>query len=186
MAGRRSRLIWIILGAIVLVVAALSIYNCANKDVEVKATDLNNVIEKMVELDKSSLTVAELDSLSADNEIVAAIKKINRDFNSITLAEVVIDGYDIDFSVVLKNGNNKVATLDFTTTFGRTNDEIKFYRESLKSIGLSFTDPNAGSIWSSLLPLFGSLLIAIIFFVLIMQTQGGTKGAMSFAKTNAR
>nr|MBO4517471.1 ATP-dependent zinc metalloprotease FtsH [Clostridia bacterium] len=140
----------------------------------------------MVELDKSSLTVAELDSLSADNEIVAAIKKINRDFNSITLAEVVIDGYDIDFSVVLKNGNNKVATLDFTTTFGRTNDEIKFYRESLKSIGLSFTDPNAGSIWSSLLPLFGSLLIAIIFFVLIMQTQGGTKGAMSFAKTNAR
>ncbi len=186
MAGKKSRLIWIIIGAIIVVVAAMSIYNCANKGVKVRATDFNNVIEKMVELDKGSLTVSELNSLSTENEIVVAVNKISRTFNAITLADVVIDGYNIDFSVVLQNNNNKVATLDFTTTFGRTNDEIKFYRESLSSIGLSFTDPNAGSIWSSLLPLFGSLLIAIIFFVLIMQTQGGTKGAMNFAKTNAR
>ena len=29
-------------------------------------------------------------------------------------------------------------------------------------------------------------MIAIVFFVLMMQTQGGTKSAMNFAKTNAR
>ena len=53
-------------------------------------------------------------------------------------------------------------------------------------IEYTYTDPNAGSIWSSLLPLGGTILIAIVFFVLMMQTQGGTKSAMNFAKTNAR
>ena len=53
-------------------------------------------------------------------------------------------------------------------------------------INYSYTDPNAGSIWSSLLPLLGMILVAVVFFIIMMQTQGGTKSAMNFAKTNAR
>ncbi|MBQ9513430.1 MAG: ATP-dependent zinc metalloprotease FtsH [Clostridia bacterium] len=53
-------------------------------------------------------------------------------------------------------------------------------------VSYSCTDPNAGSFLSSILPILGSFLIMIVFFILLIQTQGGTKGAMNFAKTNAR
>ncbi|MBE5734446.1 MAG: ATP-dependent zinc metalloprotease FtsH [Clostridiales bacterium] len=53
-------------------------------------------------------------------------------------------------------------------------------------VSYTYTDPNAGSIWSSLLPIGGCILIAIVFMIIMTQTQGGTKSAMNFAKTNAR
>ena len=61
-------------------------------------------------------------------------------------------------------------------------------QNSLKAIGVEFEwiDPNAGSFWSSILPILGYVIVAVIFIVIIMQSQGGAKSAMNFAKTNAR
>ncbi len=47
-------------------------------------------------------------------------------------------------------------------------------------------DPNAGSYWSYLIPVIGIILVCVVFWLLIRQTQGGSSKAMSFAKSKAR
>ena len=54
------------------------------------------------------------------------------------------------------------------------------------NIKVSYTDPNAGSYWSYLFPIVGVILVCVVFWLLIRQTQGGGSKAMSFAKTKAR
>ena len=53
-------------------------------------------------------------------------------------------------------------------------------------IKVSYSDPNAGSYMSYLMPLAGIILVCVVFWLLIRQTQGGGGKAMSFAKTKAR
>ena len=53
-------------------------------------------------------------------------------------------------------------------------------------VAVSYTDPNAGSFMSYLVPLFGIALVCVVFWLIIRQTQGGGSKAMSFAKTKAR
>ena len=53
-------------------------------------------------------------------------------------------------------------------------------------VSVSYTDPNAGSFMSYLVPLFGVVLVCVVFWLIIRQTQGGGSKAMSFAKTKAR
>ena len=50
----------------------------------------------------------------------------------------------------------------------------------------TYTDPNAGSFWSYLIPFFGIILVCVVFYLIIRQTQGGGSKAMSFAKSKAR
>ena len=50
----------------------------------------------------------------------------------------------------------------------------------------TYTDPNAGSFWSYLIPFFGVVLVCVVFYLIIRQTQGGSSKAMSFAKSKAR
>ena len=187
MAGKKSRLIWIILAAIVITIGALSYFNCANKGVTVDISAFDAVVSVMAENDRNYLTNSEIGEF-ADNKIITAVKSSRSTYTKFEITKVVFDVYNMSFSATLFNGDKIVGLYSFNSTFGRTTDEIADYKTILNKAGIaySFTDPNAGSIWSSLLPLFGSLIIAVIFFVLIMQTQGGTKGAMNFAKTNAR
>lgn len=53
-------------------------------------------------------------------------------------------------------------------------------------VNVSFSDPNAGSFMNYLVPLVGIVLVCVVFWLLIRQTQGGGSKAMSFAKTKAR
>ena len=191
MTGKKSRLIWIILGAIVLVIAALSVRNCLNKGISVEVSDFKEVIVAMEITDthtgKNTLSANELQALS-DNKVVENVTNVAKrlTYDSVSIDSLVFDSYNVKFNVVIKNGNKGVTAIAFVSTYGRTNmSEYEGYADKA-GISYSYTDPNAGSIWSSLLPLFGSLVIAVVFFILIMQTQGGTKGAMNFAKTNAR
>ena len=55
-----------------------------------------------------------------------------------------------------------------------------------KGLNVSYTDPNAGSFMTYLIPLIGIILVCVVFWLLIRQTQGGGSKAMSFAKTKAR
>ena len=50
----------------------------------------------------------------------------------------------------------------------------------------SYSNINAGSYWSYLIPVIGIILVCVVFWLLIRQTQGGSSKAMSFAKSKAR
>ena len=67
--------------------------------------------------------------------------------------------------------------------------DIVTLEEKLLEMGLmvdiTLVDPNAGSIWSSLLPLFGVIIVAFIFWWLMRSSMGGNSKAMNIGKTKA-
>ena len=181
MESKGNKWFWIILVAIIAVVGALSLTNCLNKATTVDYSDFAQLVQ-LAEDDGSGLVkkenVKEISSTNSDSVLVKYLGD-----SDVTIKYVVIKNYNIEFTVkVGKTSKN------FTTPFSRSADVVLSIETELLNKGISFTytDPNAGSIWSSLMPIVGYIIVAIVFFIIMMQTQGGTKSAMNFAKTNAR
>ncbi len=181
MANKKSRAIWIILGFIVVLIAVLSFTDCFNTSYEVDYGEFYSLVENSSDNEsKGKITIDELKASKATE--IKSILSFEQ-FESVQISNVYIDGYNISFDLLV---NNKL--LSFETVFGRNDTSLTNLEAQLNDAGISFSysDPNAGSIWSSLLPIAGYLIVAIIFIVIMMQSQGGTKGAMNFAKMNAR
>ncbi len=178
---KNSKLFWIILAVIILAIGALSFSNCLKKGTEVNYSEFYNLITNENGWNDGKLTKDELTSVKA-----STIKNaFGSEFDYVEVYKVSYDGYSLSFTVRVTKGSLK-RIVDFSTVTSRA--DISEVQERLSDIGASFSyaDPNDGAIWSSLLPIIGCLVIAVVFFILMMQTQGGTKGAMNFAKTNAR
>ena len=96
--------------------------------------------------------------------------------------EIKVDNY---VYYGLKEGN---AIYKAVGPRGEDNDLTDAFWAAVRSnnVEVSFTDPNAGSFMSYLVPLFGIVLVCVVFWLIIRQTQGGGSKAMSFAKTKAR
>ena len=198
MKGKGIKKGWIILIVVVAIIAVLSFTNCFDRATEVDYSEFRLVVQRSDTLlnadgvlDKEELKVV----VGEDSEFVKAFTSKRRgktqNFDYVSLSNVKIDNYEIRFDVnVYKLENSKLVSYgayEFKTIYARGDTALGLEDELLRAcINYNYTDPNSGSIWSSLLPIGGCLLIAIVFFVLMMQTQGGTKGAMNFAKTNAR
>ncbi len=95
---------------------------------------------------------------------------------------IVVDDYNL---ICYKDGR-----VVYEATFGRTDEEvallIQWANNPELDFSFTFTDPNAGSFMTYLIPLIGVILVCVVFWLLIRQTQGGGSKAMSFAKTKAR
>ena len=190
MKTKKNKTLWIVLGIIVIVIATLSISTCINSSVSVDTSEFNSLYQTIaIEDDEGNcdakLTKAEVAKLNAPT-IKDELKNIS--YETVVLKNVVFDSYVVEFELAVINGSGRSETIAFTANYSRASDQIALIEAALDKAGVnySYTDPNAGSIWSSLLPLVGCVVIAIVFFIIMMQTQGGTKSAMNFAKTNAR
>ena len=176
----KSKWIWIILAIIIAIIGILSISNMLNKRYDVSYSEFSILVDASTDgVSKSELGALEV------KEVEKALSSY--DYEALMLSNVVIDGYRITFDVVLVNESGSMS-VPFATVFSRASDSVISVEDKLlrANVAFSYTDPNEGSIWSSILPILGYVLVAVVFIVIIMQTQGGTKGAMSFAKTNAR
>ena len=185
MKAKSNKTLWIVLGLIIAVIAALSLFTCVPTKMEVSTSEFNAIVSFLE--DDKKVTKQEIQ----DNESIKVISgaiSTKRDY-TLTLNNVVFDGYVVNFNIdVVYTDTQQRQTLNCTTNYSRSADLIVILEDKLDkaNVEYSYTDPNAGSLFSSLLPLIGCVVIAIIFFFLMMQTQGGTKSAMNFAKTNAR
>lgn len=184
MAKKKFKGIWIIVAIIVAAIIGISVTTCIRKPTEVDCKDFDYVVFELTEKQGKTSYVLN-DFTTGAKGIYDEIKGIS--FTEAKMQEVVFDGYVVDFEILLINGGVSQAKR-FTTNYSRSDTKIIGLEKALRDadIDYTYTDPNAGSIWSSLLPLAGCLVIAVVFFILMMNTQGGTKGAMNFAKTNAR
>ncbi len=179
----KSKKIWIILAVIVALIAAVSIANCITSKTAVNYSEFKELI-----------AMQENDGLILESELEAGktpnVAKKFKDYSNYQLkfSAVEFDGYVVNFNISYLQNGNPAGVVSFTTNYSRTGESVEDLENRLENLGCKFTytDPNAGSIWSSLLPIGGTLLVAILFFVMLSQTQGGTKSAMNFAKTNAR
>ena len=181
---KKSRLIWIILGIIVLAIGALSVINCINSRNEVNYSEFYTLISSEFEDTDGKLTRDEIETSNAKS--IWRVVKL-RNFEEAKIDNVIFDDYVVEFDIKLLNASGSViSTVGFKTYYSR--QDVAVIQAMMDKMGVSYTytDPNAGSIWSSLLPIGGCILIAIVFMIIMTQTQGGTKSAMNFAKTNAR
>ena len=122
------------------------------------------------------------------NEFLAALKKG-------TINEVYIDAYNWTGYVV--NGEGKVVET-YKTVAPSIYNYDSFYWFCLdmglvsQTAGaplpfeLSFADPNAGSIWSSLLPIFGVVLVALMFWLIMRSASGAGNANMNIGKSKAQ
>ncbi|MBR1968545.1 MAG: ATP-dependent zinc metalloprotease FtsH [Clostridia bacterium] len=160
--------------------AILSFTTCINTRTTLSTSDFDAAVFM---LEDGKITKQEITDSDSQNLKDLFGKYYIKDDTEITISDVVFDSYVVNFS--FKFGNTSIAC---TTNYSRNDSKILIIETALLNAGVeySYTDPNAGSVWSSLLPLIGCVLIAVVFFIIMMQTQGGTKSAMNFAKTNAR
>ncbi len=201
MENRNNKTIWIILAVIMVLIAALSLSTCLKSKTSVETGDFWNLYTMTKEtaeikisegtFDKKTfyLTREDIQNLRSNNKgksVIADNLLSSSDAKEFKLYEVNFNNYNTEFVVQIKYSNGLVSTKAFKTSEWGF-DKIE-YKETFTKLGINcnMNDPNAGSIWSTLMPIFGYVLVAIVFFIIMMQTQGGTKGAMNFAKTNAR
>ena len=188
MKNKSSKLIWIILGIILILVAVLSFGNCFNSAVSVKTSEFDAVISYTQS--DGTVNVSGLTGVNGEKVLAPKLKNYvpkNDDFKAY-ITNVVIDGYNVSYSITFSKNGSILKQVNFSTSFARDVNSISSLKATLSSAGIeyNFLDPNAGSFWSSLLPILGYVIIAVIFFILIFNSQGGTKSAVNFAKTNAR
>ena len=201
MENRNNKTIWIILAVIMVLIAALSLSTCLKSKTSVetgefkalytitKETAETKIKEGTYEAKTFYLTRENIQNLKSNNEGNSELANnllSSSDAKEFKLYKVYFNNYNIEFVVQIKYSNGLVSTKAFKTSeWGIDKDE---YVKTFTELGIPYNmnDPNAGSIWSTLMPIFGYVLVAIVFFIIMMQTQGGTKGAMNFAKTNAR
>ena len=162
---------------IVALIAILSITRCAGDGKEVNYSEFLSTVEN------SSLT-----GIITDDDLINApeIDKQLGKYDSAKITSVYIDNYVIEFKIQTVSGS-KTTTYTFNTVYARGDTAADLEALlSAKGIAFDYSNPNSGSIWQSLMPLFGAVLIMVVFWIIMAQSQGGTKSAMNFAKTNAR
>ncbi len=189
MKKNNSGMIIFIIFALAVIIAVVSVFS-SNKTVNMAYSKLWNIIEAGAEADENGQQVTN------DSERIKEFKKntnIQLNITSLTINSVKIDGYNVIVSMTYKstasnNGKETTNTVTYSSTYSRANSADQDLRGRLDAIGVtySYTDPNAGSFWSYLVPVIcvGLAIVALIF--IMRASGGGTKGAMNFAKTNAK
>ncbi len=120
------------------------------------------------------------------------------------IAEVKFDNYNVYITVAYTNSAASSDKEVYRTyyTNQQSAQDTQNYKNALRAINNNLntqgvaedklivfdgTDPNAGSIWSSIIPYVIMVVLMIVAFIFISRSMGGgTKSAMNFAKTNAR
>lgn len=92
--------------------------------------------------------------------------------------KAVVDGRAVSYKAVGPSLYDYQSVLAFIQSLGANAANLK----------IKFTDPNAGSIWSSLLPILGVVLVAFMFWMLMRSASAGNNAAMSLnkSKTNVQ
>ena len=102
--------------------------------------------------------------------------------------KLYVDGYNwqatlIDGSMVTVEGGPSIY--DYMS-FSMFMNDVGLSIEKLSAIDIQFADPNAGSIWSSLMPLLGIILVAVVFFLIMRSAAGAGNANMNIGKSKAQ
>lgn len=194
MKKNNSGMIIFIIFALAVIIAVVSVFS-SNKTVNMAYSKLWNIFEASYVDDKTDETIDGKQNTTNAARIQAFKDNTNIQLNitSLTINSVKIDGYNVIVSMTYKstasnNGKETTNTVTYSSTYSRASGAVDKLEERLDAIGVtySYTDPNAGSFWSYLVPVIcvGLAIVALIF--IMRASGGGTKGAMNFAKTNAK
>ncbi len=133
--------------------------------------------------------LSEIINAASKIDSLAFIEKIGT--NKINV--LYVDAYNwtghlvVDGKVVESYSTVMPSIYDFSS-FVAVESYIQKYLPEFSLMSLQtveFSDPNAGSIWSSLIPLFGVVLVAVMFWLIMRSASGAGNANMSINKTKA-
>ena len=105
----------------------------------------------------------------------------------VKIVRVEFNQYQLNGYVIATNGNEVRAYYCYGPSFysAPTTDGVL---QTWMSYGVSveFANPNAGSVWGSVLQFVVIIVLCVVFWLIIRSTAAGGGKAMSFAKTKAR
>ena len=119
------------------------------------------------EINKNEFSYNDVKDDAELTKIVASLTRYTE--QKLKIGSVYFDSYVVDFDIVAFNDSGTtVGTVSFTTNYPRNDGTINNVTAKLQQLGIAYnySNPNSGSIWSSLLPLVGVLVIGIVFFFL--------------------
>ena len=97
--------------------------------------------------------------------------------------EIYVDSYN--WQAILNDGT-KVAVGEGGPSIYNYLDFSVFCADNQikpETVTVNFADPNAGSVWSSLIPLVGVVVVAIVFWLILRSASGGGNATMSLNKS---
>ena len=107
--------------------------------------------------------------------------------DAVIINKVEINQYKL-YGLIDNNGRTVRAYYSIGPSFysSPTTDGVLAQWINEFGIQVNFSDPNSGSVWSSVVSLGGAVLLCIVFYLIMRSMMGGGGKAMSFAKTKAR
>ncbi|MBO7187709.1 MAG: ATP-dependent zinc metalloprotease FtsH, partial [Clostridia bacterium] len=182
MKKSNSKVIFIIILAIIAVIAIVS-FIAGNNQTEVEFSTFKGLI-------------SEIGGEDADNDGIDYIKYFEKHFKTsnvtaVTVSEVEFENYAITYKIVYTHNavyGKNTETLTCVSYYSRATDSVGAIEDALDKaqISYSYTDPNAGAAWSYIFPIIMMAVGILVVFLFLKASGGGTKGALNFAKTNAK
>ena len=110
------------------------------------------------------------------------------------IVSIYVDAYEWTGYVLDGNGNTIPAYSTIAPSLYNFDSLMAFLDNFKNAQGefimkipdISFTDPNAGSVWSSLFPLLGIVLVALMFWLIMRSASGANNAAMNIGKSKAQ
>ena len=170
---KKSYKLWIILG-LVAILGLIGIFYLINK-LTVKDVETSEFLHY------AGISVYETGGAHYDKDLVEELG-VN------AIKDIVVDDYNLTGYILTDNGYVE----RYTTSYGR-GSESEWFGDKLidllyeNGVLVDYSDPNAGSFWSSLL-MPALIVIAGIVLITVMsrQVNGSNKSALDFGKTKAR
>lgn len=192
----------ILIGVLVVIIALIAVFSFTSS-CQGRSEISNNVLDEALGVvehsDESTGTPTETTGVENAMAILKSDRNLDRQISRIVNAkirQVQFDIYNIyiEVSYNLENNDSNISRIYYAHVYSTWVDD---YTTAIRHINAnaaegeqiiySATDPNAGSIWSSIIPYVIMVVLMVVAFIFIMRSMGGgTKSAMNFAKTNAR
>ena len=144
---------------------------------------LGDVIGRAQEVDYLQFEEMIINGADVDGDLtIDRITKLNVDAYNLT-GYVMKDGKVI--ATYTTNYSSLYGAMDFewwrTQIVQKLPAGVEFFPD-----GISFADPNAGSIWSSIIPIAGVVLVALMFWLIMRSASGAGNASMNMSKSKAQ
>lgn len=187
--NKKSKIImWVVIGLLTIAAVAVIVINTLNggakqitySEIRDYANNAQYHVEGGVVYDGSG-NVADGYALDSDGDITYNGEKI------VVLSKIQFDQYKLS-AYVNKNGKDVMAYYCYAGSFysDANNPESQVNIWADYGIKIEYTNPNSGSVWSTIFSYAGLIIMCVVFWLIIRSTAGGAGKAMSFAKTKAR
>ena len=131
---------------------------------------------------KDAIDRGEVAEVSVHNDIVSVKTGNSKKYNYQTYVQQNVAEWNI-YETVTNPDDTKSKVLKATVSFSAYIDNYNATHDT--AIKITFNDRNAGSIWSTIIPIVGFVMLVLLAIFLFRSMGGVNKQAMTFGKSRA-